>query len=173
MTATNIFRAPLRAAGRIAVVGALALSLAACAGPDGRISKQSIGAGVGAAAGVGIGSLVGAGGGRTAAMIVGGLLGGIVGSEIGRTMDENDRLRAEAATQEALESYPTGRMATWNNPDSGYSGTVTPGPQTPRSTNSRPCRSYTQTIEVEGRREIAEGVACRDPQTGTWRIVNS
>ncbi|MEM9726202.1 MAG: RT0821/Lpp0805 family surface protein [Pseudomonadota bacterium] len=154
------------------MIGALALGLAACAGPDGRISKQTIGTGVGAAAGAGLGSLIGSGSGRTVAIIAGGVLGALVGSELGRTMDENDRLRAAAATQEALETFPSGRANTWENPDSGFSGTVTPGPQTASSTNTRPCRSYSQTIQVDGRQEIAEGVACRDPNTGTWRIVS-
>lgn len=171
MTATTRTRAPLRAASRFAVVGALALSLAACAGPDGRISKQTIGAGVGAAAGAGVGSLIGAGGGNTAAIIVGGVLGALIGSEIGRTMDENDRLLAEQAAQDALETYPSNAVNTWRNPDSGHSGTVTPGPQTASSTAERPCRNYTSTIQVDGRYETAEGVACRDPRTGRWQIV--
>ena len=64
--------------------GAMALSLvgalAAC-DPNRPISKQTVGAGVGALAGVAIGSQIGSGGGRTAAMIVGGLLGALAGSE--------------------------------------------------------------------------------------------
>lgn len=162
----------LRPGGRIALVGALVLGLSACAGPDGQVSKQTVGAGVGAVAGAGIGSLFGEGGGKTAATIAGALIGGILGSEIGRTMDENDRYRANQATQRALESYPSGRVSSWNNPDSGYSGTVTPGRMTSSSTQSRPCRTFTQTIQIDGRRETAEGVACRDPETGVWRIVN-
>lgn len=161
-----------RGASRILIVGALAVGLAACAGPDGRISQQTVGAGVGAVAGTGIGSLFGEGGGKTAATIAGALIGGLVGSEIGRTMDENDRYRAGQATQRALETYPSGRVASWNNPDSGYSGTVTPGRMTGSSTRERPCRTFTQTIQIDGRRELAEGVACRDPESGVWRIVN-
>lgn len=171
MTATAVFSSAagaLRPLSRGLVAALLAVSLAACAGPDGRISKQTVGAGVGAGAGVAVGSLIGAGGGRTAAMIVGGLLGALIGSEIGRTMDENDRLRHEAAVRETLETYPSGQVNSWNNPDTGYAGQVTAGPTYP----DRPtCRPYTQTITVDGRSETAEGVACRNPD-GTWRIVN-
>ena len=172
MTFDTFNRRPRRA-GRALMVGALALSLTACADPDGHVSKQTIGAGVGAVAGAGIGSLFGEGGGKTAATIAGALIGGLMGSEIGRTMDQNDRYRASQATQRALETYPSGRVSSWNNPDSGYSGTVTPGRMTRNSSRERPCRTFTQTIQIDGRREIAEGVACRDPETGVWRIVNS
>ncbi|MEL6979113.1 MAG: RT0821/Lpp0805 family surface protein [Pseudomonadota bacterium] len=158
-----------RAIARLAVAGALALSLAACA-QDGTINKQTLGAGIGAASGVAIGSVIGSGGGRTAAMIIGGLAGGLIGSEIGRTMDENDRLRAQQATSNALEYSPTGQPVAWSNPDSGYSGSVTPGASFVEGGQN--CRPYTQAITVDGRTELAEGVACRDPNSATWRVVN-
>ena len=148
---------------------ALTLVAAGCA-QDGTLDRRTLGSGIGAAAGVALGSAIGAGGGRTAAMIAGGLIGSLIGSEFGRLLDENDRLKAEQTAQDALENYPSGSSATWSNPDKEVYGEVTPEP--PYRNAGQICRDYTQTIVVEGRRETARGVACRNPD-GTWRIVNS
>ncbi len=161
------------------VAGALALSMvvAGCANQGGGgvggtgISRQTVGAGVGAAGGALIGSTIGGGSGRTAAIIVGGLLGALAGSEIGRTMDENSRLRAEQNRQVALETAPSGQTSSWSNPDNGYSGSVTPRPAYETS-GGEVCREYTETIRIDGRNETAVGVACRNPD-GTWRVVNT
>ena len=173
MTAMSNPATATKSTARAALAGASALalivSLAAC-DPNRPVSKQTIGAGLGAAGGVAIGSQIGAGGGRTAAMIIGGLLGALAGSEIGRTMDENDRLRAAQNTQRALETYPSGSSSTWNNPDSGYSGSVTPQPAYVDESGQY-CREYTETISIDGRAETARGVACRQSD-GTWRVVS-
>lgn len=156
------------------VAGVAALSLAAavsgCADGQG-VNKQTIGTGVGVLAGGAIGSVFGEGGGKTAAIIGGALIGGLLGNELGRQMDENDRLRAERTTQEALETYPSGQTATWSNPDTGYGGAVTPQPPYQNS-GGEVCREYEQQIFIDGRTETAVGVACRNPD-GTWRVVNS
>lgn len=148
------------------VVLVAATGLSAC-----QTNKQTIGSVIGAGAGVAVGSTIGAGGGRTAAMIAGGVLGALIGSEIGRTMDENDRLRASQTTQYALERGVSGQSTEWVNPDTGYSGYTTPEPAYFNDDGQR-CREYTQAIEVDGRRETATGVACRQDD-GTWRILNS
>lgn len=165
MIAKSIYRPVVAGVLSLSMLGALA----AC-DPNRPVSKQTIGAGLGAVAGVAVGSAIGSGGGRTAAMIIGGLLGALAGSEIGRVMDENDRLRAARATQDALENYPSGRASTWSNPDSGYSGETVAQPAYV-SDGGDTCRRYTQTIRVDGRAETAEGVACRQPN-GSWQIVS-
>lgn len=166
LSRTSIMKPVVSGVSAVALVGALA----AC-DPNRPVSNQTIGAGVGALAGAAIGSQIGDGGGNTAAIIIGGVLGAIAGSEIGRVMDENDRLRAEQTTQEALEYYPSGEPATWDNPDSGYSGSTVPQPAY-RGDRGETCRRYTQTIEIDGRLERAEGVACRQPD-GYWRTVEA
>lgn len=163
---TSVFKPVASGVAALALVGALA----AC-DPNRPVSNQTIGAGLGAVGGALVGSTIGDGGGNTAAIIIGGVLGAIAGSEIGRVMDENDRLRAEQATQEALEFYPSGDAVSWDNPDSGYSGSTVPQPAF-RSDTGETCRRYTQTIEIDGQLERAEGVACRQPN-GYWRTVPS
>ncbi|MEL6279942.1 MAG: RT0821/Lpp0805 family surface protein [Pseudomonadota bacterium] len=158
----------------VATVAALSLAtaVAGCAqGQGGGINKQTIGTGVGAVAGGAIGSIFGEGGGKTVAIIGGALIGGLLGNELGRQMDENDRLTAERTTQQTLEGGPSGQTATWSNPDTGYGGAVTPQPAY-KNSSGEICREYEQTITVDGQQETAVGVACRNPD-GTWRTVSS
>jgi surface antigen len=70
-------------------------------------------------------------------------------------------------TNRTLESAPTGQAASWRNPDSGNSGTVTPT-RTYQRSGGEYCREYTQTVRVGGKTEEAYGTACRQPD-GTWK----
>jgi surface antigen len=148
--------------------GALTLTLAACEGNYG--PKQTGGAVIGGAAGGLLGAQVGGGSGQLAATAAGALLGVLVGSQVGQSLDRADRLYAQRTTQAALEREPTGTTATWTNPDSGHSGTVTPT-STYQTAEGQYCREYQQTITVDGKTESAYGKACRQPD-GTWRIMN-
>ena len=76
-----------------------------------------------------------------------------------------------AQANERAHSAPIGETISWNNPESGNSGTVMPV-RDGQSTNNRYCREYEQEIFVGGRRETGVGTACQNPD-GTWEIVNS
>ncbi|MFQ5468060.1 MAG: RT0821/Lpp0805 family surface protein [Kiloniellaceae bacterium] len=90
-----------------------------------------------------------------------------MGSEIGRTMDEVDRQKAERAYTQATTA-PVGQTITWNNPNTGNSGTVTPT-RDGTSTTGEYCREFQQTVTVGGQEQDAYGVACRKPD-GSWEI---
>lgn len=153
----------------LAAAALLALFAAACSNnPYGE--KQTIGGVGGAAIGGLLGSQFGSGAGQLAATGAGVLIGALVGSEIGRTMDEQDRMQANQAVNEA-HSAQLGETIVWNNPDSGHSGTVTPV-RDGNSTSGLYCREFQQTVTVSGRTETAYGTACRQPD-GSWRIVES
>ena len=47
-------------------------------------------------------------------------------------------------------------------------GTIVPGPGYQES--GRNCRSFTHTIYIDGRPQVARGSACRNPD-GTWQPV--
>ena len=130
-------------------------------------SKQELGTGTGAVIGGLLGSQIGAGRGRTVAIIGGALLGGIIGNNIGKQLDERDRLLMAQSTQNTLEYAGTGDTTTWRNPDTGASGTTTPTQTTTR--NGQPCREFTTTIKVGGRTEQGYGTACRDA-AGDWQV---
>jgi surface antigen len=128
-------------------------------------SKETAGTLGGALIGGLLGSTIGSGHGRTGAIIGGVVLGGMVGNLIGKHMDENDRRQMN----NALESGPPGKPATWNNADTGATYTVTPG-QT-YDQNGRQCRSFTQEATIDGEPKKISGTACRRPDDSTWETT--
>ncbi|MDH3596170.1 MAG: RT0821/Lpp0805 family surface protein [Rhodospirillales bacterium] len=144
----------------------IALLSTACAGQG---EKQTLGTLGGAALGGLLGSQFGSGSGKLAATGVGVFIGALIGSEIGRSMDEVDRMKANQAINTA-HTAPVGETITWNNPDSGHSGTVTPIRDGTSSSGSY-CREFQQTVTIGGQTEEAYGTACRQPD-GSWQIVD-
>ena len=146
---------------------AVAFTLSACAQNGQYGNKQVIGGLSGAALGGLAGSAIGSGKGQLAATAAGVLIGALIGSEIGRTMDEVDKQKAQQAYTQAA-SAPVGQTIAWNNPDTGNSGTVTPI-RDGTSNNGEYCREFQQTVVIGGQEEDAFGVACRKPD-GSWEI---
>ncbi|MGD8514503.1 MAG: RT0821/Lpp0805 family surface protein [Granulosicoccaceae bacterium] len=145
-----------------ALVAIMGLSLAACQTAP---SNESTGQVVGGVVGGILGSQIGGGRGKTAATIAGVLVGGYLGGKIGRSMDANDQRRA----YESLEHNRTNEPSSWHNPDSNRDYTVTP--TNTYKTAEGYCRDYTTEVMIEGRREVAKGTACRQPD-GSWRVIN-
>ncbi len=152
---------------RIATVVLLAFVLTACTEQYG--PKQTGGTLVGAGLGALAGSQIGSGGGQLAAVAIGTLLGAFVGSEVGKSLDKADQLYAQQAAQQSLETQSSGTTSTWNNPDSGHSGTFTPV-RTYETEAGAYCREFQQTVTIGGNTEEAYGIACRQPD-GSWKIV--
>lgn len=154
----------------ILIVGAVALSLAACEGNQ-YGQKQTGGAILGGVAGGLLGAQVGGGKGKLAATAAGAVLGVLLGSEVGKSLDKADKLYAQRAAQGALETNRVGQTSTWSNPDSGHSGTTTPTRTVAQTSSGEPCREYQQTVTIGGQTETAYGRACRQAD-GTWKVVN-
>lgn len=129
-----------------------------------------IGGIAGAALGGFLGSKIGSGSGQTFATIGGVLAGGLLGNQAATRLTCQDQQSMYNSTQSSLETYPTGRSASWNNPDSGHYGSVTPV-RTYQNARGQNCREFTQTIYIDGRPETGTGHACRQPD-GTWRIID-
>ncbi len=124
-----------------------------------------------------LGSVTGAGVGGAIAAVAGAspwaiafsaLAGGLLGGYIGRQLDERDKRMAVAAAQEAFENNKTGMASTWNNPDTGNSGSITPT-RTYQLGDGQYCRRYEQTIMIGGEPHQTFGTACRQ-EDGTWQI---
>ncbi|HEX4409780.1 MAG TPA: RT0821/Lpp0805 family surface protein [Xanthobacteraceae bacterium] len=146
----------------------LTVGVAACSADSG--PKEAGGTVGGAVVGGLIGNAVGgSAGNRLAGTVIGAAIGGMVGNRIGASLDDEDRRRAYAAQVQALDSGPSGAPVPWRNPDSGRYGNVVPGPAYQAS--GATCRSFTETIYVDGTPQIARGAACRNPD-GTWTAVN-
>lgn len=153
------------------IVLAAAALVAGCAGDPatGTGPRENTGTLVGALAGAAIGSQFGGGTGeRIAAGVAGAAIGGLIGNRIGAAMDDEDKRRAYVAQVEALDRGASGAPVGWENPDSGRRGTIVPGPQYDR--RGMQCRSFTHTIYIDGRPQVARGDACRNPD-GTWTLV--
>ncbi len=154
---------------RLILIATTLSLLAACTNwnPEAQ-PKQSFGTVLGAIGGGVLGSQIGGGRGKLAATAAGTLLGAWVGGEVGASLDRADRLYLQQATYGALEHNPTGTASTWNNPDSGHYGSVTP--LRTYKTAAEDCREYEQHIIIKGRDEIGYGTACRQPD-GRWKII--
>lgn len=155
---------------RYAFIAALALALAACEG--GNVgTKQGLGTVAGAALGGLAGSQIGSGTGQLAAVGAGVLLGAFLGNEIGKSLDRADQLALQRTTQRTLETQPSGSVSTWQNPDTGNYGTITPKPAYKTSAGQY-CREFQQSITIGGQTQDAYGTACRQPD-GTWKVISN
>jgi surface antigen len=153
--------------GKYVIPAALAVALAACSN-TGNGEKEMGGTLIGAGLGGLAGSQIGGGTGRLVATGAGVLLGGLLGNQVGKSLDNADRLQMQQAQQTAYAA-PVGQSITWNNPQSGHSGTITPV-RDGRDQAGNYCREFQQTITVGGQPQQGYGTACRQPD-GSWKIV--
>ncbi|MBO9574103.1 MAG: SH3 domain-containing protein [Sphingobium sp.] len=82
-------------------------------------NKQGLAAVIGGAAGAFLGNRIAGRGSRTLGTLLGGALGAAAGSAVGCKLQKNDRDKAEAAAQRALD---TGQNQSWSNDETGASG---------------------------------------------------
>ena len=136
----------------------------------------AVGTGLGGLVGGIIGHQFGKGSGNTAATIGGVILGGIVGNSIAKDAckdKRHDSYYYNNAYYDSFNDPDEDDRHEWNNPYTNNHGYVTAGEsyEDGYEDNEGPCREFTQTVYIDGRQEMATGVACRQPN-GTWRIVS-
>lgn len=132
--------------------------------------KQNIGTILGAGLGALAGAQLGKGKGKLVTVALGTLGGAFAGSELGRALDDLDRLKAKQAQRDSLENNKDGVSSTWTNPNTGNSGKITPK-RTEQMASGEFCREYEHEINVADKMETVKGTACRQPD-GTWRVIN-
>lgn len=132
--------------------------------------KETMGTILGAAAGGLLGAQFGSGTGQLVATGVGVFAGSQLGRSVGKSLDKVDRQKRAIAQQNALETARAGETTTWQNPESGNQGAITPT-RTYQNSTGQYCREYNQTITIGGKTEEAFGTACRKPD-GSWQIVS-
>lgn len=150
-------------------VFSIALVMTGCQNMQNKGDKELIGTGAGAVIGGVLGSNVGSGSGKLWATGAGTLIGALVGSEIGKSLDRADRAALQQANEKAMDA-PVGETITWQNPETGHHGSVTPVREG-QSESGKYCREYRQRIIVDGREQAGYGTACQQPD-GSWKIVN-
>ena len=148
------------------IPAAFVVVLAACSSDYG--PKQTGGTVLGGIGGAVAGAQFGKGSGNLAMTAIGTLLGAFIGSEVGKSLDRADQQYAAQAEVRA-HAAPVGQTITWNNPDSGNSGTYTPT-RDGRDQAGNYCREYQSTLSIGGQSEQAYGTACRQPD-GSWKVV--
>ena len=89
----------------------------------------------------------------------------MLGGHIGQSMDEVDRMKMSRA----LETCQTNQTTRWVNPDNGNRYSVTP--KRTYSRHGQPCREYTTTAIIGGKKQEIYGTACRQAD-GSWRVVS-
>ena len=146
----------------------LLATISGCASLPG--DNQTQGTVAGGALGALIGSTIGDGRGAVWATAAGAIGGALAGSHIGKKLDERDELAMQKATYSALENSKSHSKTSWNNPDSGNMGSITPT-RTFEMVDGSYCREYTSMIEVAGESETAYGTACRQ-DNGNWKITS-
>ena len=152
---------------KLVMISLVALPL--IGGCAGTYNKATTGAALGAIAGTALAYGLGKdSGNKNLWLIAGGAAGGLLGNNIGKQLDERDRLLLGQTFQNTMETAPTNQSGGWSNPDSGNSGTVTPT-QTHVSTNEQPCREFTTQVNIGGETTTAYGSACRQAD-GSWKI---
>ena len=115
--------------------------------------------------------VVGDGKGKLVAVAIGALGGAFAGSQLGKALDDIDRLKANETQQSALENNRDGVSSTWKNPNTGNSGKVTPTQTVRKESSAEDCRNYEHEILVDGQKEVVKGTACRKSD-GSWRVIN-
>tara|TARA_B100000676_G_C17945589_1_gene769010 strand:+ start:24 stop:488 length:465 start_codon:yes stop_codon:yes gene_type:complete len=152
---------------KFAPLVAVLFLLGACQGAG---QKQQAGTVIGAGLGALAGSQIGGGGaGTLAAVAIGGLLGAWAGGSLGQSLDEADQVRHNQAYQQA-QTAPLNQPVSWNNPNTGASGTVTATRDGNNQSTGAYCREFEQTITVDGRTETRKGQACQQPD-GSWKVL--
>ena len=146
---------------------AYAISLAAILLLSGCDTNQQTGRIIGGIAGAGIGNQFGRGDGKTVATVAGALIGSAIGEEIGKDIDEKNRARMA----EVLEVSKSDVRSTWVDPDHAERSYVLI-PKKAYKRSKRICRPFTLILTMDGKQYTREGVACRDPHTQDWRIVD-
>ena len=152
----------------LGLAAAMAVSVAGC-----ETNNQTTGAVLGAGVGAALGSTLGRGTGRIATTAIGAVIGAAIGSEIGRRLDERDRQMYAQAAIQAADSGQVGQAQTWENPQSGNRGTVTPTSAVYKGGNGRDCRNFSETITLkDGQSETVNGRRCKNAD-GSWEFQSN
>ncbi len=133
----------------------------------------------GALAGGVIGHAIGGNTGTAIGAMLGGATGLFVGSSIGRRLDDQDRQRAEMATQQALaqpvvyaspaatSAPPPARPVAWNSArNTGVSGSATVT-AVQREASGGECRMVRETAYIKGEEVVQNNRYCRG-NDGQW-----
>lgn len=142
----------------------LALGLAGCATNTPRQNKV-LGAAAGGAAGTALGAASGPSPGPITLVGTGAIIGMLIGSSYGNYMESSDK-------EKAFKAIAAGKTATWQNPQTRVSFSITPSPSCVTLDGNPHCRQFvaTQTTTDGVTRKIFR-TACLGSH-GTWDLAH-
>ncbi|HET6605156.1 MAG TPA: hypothetical protein VFG62_00720 [Rhodopila sp.] len=170
--------------GRFIAVCLIAVPLSLTACQNNEQTGALLGTGGGALVGGVLGNVIGH---STAATVIGATVGGgigyFAGSAIGRNLDEADRARAAAATQQALAApvyyppsgappRPPAQPVSWasdHNTNIRGSSTVVAVNRAPRGGE---CKTVREVAYIKGQEEVQNSKYCRSSD-GSWEAVQT
>lgn len=127
--------------GKIAIGAFSAIALFGLAGCANEMNKATVGQASGMATGAVVGGAIGKYFGGRPGMIAGAIIGtsiaGMIGYEIGRSLDEKDRVVAHQRMALGLSQGKSGQAHTWTNPDKTAKATYTPQDARPATVTTR------------------------------------
>ena len=144
-----------------ATVLVASVALAGCNPPNNAQSGSMMGAVLGGVAG----HQFGKGDGKIAATIAGTMIGSYIGGQMGAQMDARDQ-------QYVNNAIYSGRPASWQNQNTGYSYTATPGNiyNANYQGNTTVCRPVTVVGYINGQQQNVQMNACKGAN-GQWQAV--
>jgi surface antigen len=98
------------------------------------------------------------------------IFGGATGAALSRDLGCEDRYFVYRTYYGGFDRGRPGAEYPWRNPRTGLYGTLIVGDYY-RDVDNYRCATYTQEIFVRGRREFANGHACRQDD-GTWVMID-
>jgi surface antigen len=134
-----------------------------------RNSADPAGVLIGALIGGLLGNAAGNDGGRSGSTFAGVIIGGAIGAAMTKDLDCEDRSYAYRSYYNGFNSGRPGARYSWNNPRTNHRGDVVVGNYYNDRAGFR-CTTFTQTIYIQGRPQVARGRACRQPD-GSWAVV--
>lgn len=108
--------------------------------------------------------------GQGGATLAGVIIGGVGGASLAGNLDCEDRSYVYRTYYDGFERGRSRASYPWRNDRTGDYGTLLVGDYYQDRDNYR-CATYTQTIYVRGRPQVARGHACRQ-NDGTWALVD-
>ncbi len=131
--------------------------------------SQDVGDGVASVAGAVAGQIIGFGSGSIITTALRGASRGMLTPDAEQGFGLEDRSRAEAVAERALEKSESGNTLYWRNPDNSAGGSFTPV----RTVEDKHgiCRDFVQSLRIDGSISTSQGRACRNPGGG-WTIIS-
>ncbi len=153
---------------QISKLAALAVSLTLLSGCESS-NQQQVGDGVASVAGALAGQIVGFGSGSLITTALRSASRGMLTPDAKDALGEEDRVRADAVAQRALEKSQSGNTVYWRNPDNSAGGSFTPVRTVEDQDGT--CRDFVQSLSIDGKISNSQGRACRNPGGG-WTIIS-